>query len=416
MTEPAISIADDAYNPFTVPMVIGEGVKGGPNGWIIYEELVDAAMRVTDGAGRFDWPCVEKNKAPWLIPSTMPSRAAAEQVASGAYVALIVDIDSGALAFEEVERAVIKATGGAVALIYSTKSASFRNPRWRVVIPLEQPLPGADFAETAKALFALVREASDGRVDPDDAMARPGQISFLPNAPDGDPGGEGYLAFAAEIGEDPDFALDLTDNHPIVRLRETQRLERQRVADAAVERAKHRRGPGTTLIARFNARHRLDELLRRNGYVQATDPSGHWPTNHWRSPYQTSGSYATRVYRDGDGGETWISLSGSDAKRGLGAKSATGGARYGDAFDLFVHFEHGGDTGAALEAWKAQCDDDRHLRVEKGLARRREATAERHDQLRALGRAHIRVSGKDTDDIRTPLRELGRRRIGGTKT
>jgi hypothetical protein len=245
---------------------------------------------------------------------------------------------------------------------------------------------GGDYADTAKALYALLREASDGRIDPDDAGARPGQISFLPNAPDGDPSGDDYLAFAAEISKDPDFALDLTDDHPIVRLRRVRRLNSQREVDAAAELVKQRRGDGTTLISRFNARHRVDELLNRYGFVQLTDPSGHWPTDHWRSPYQTSGSYATRVYRDDDAGESWVSLSGSDAKHGLGAKSANGGTRYGDAFDLYAHFEHGGDSGAARETWKAQCDENRHVEVARSLAHRDAKISTLHNRLRALDR------------------------------
>ena len=386
MTEPASRIPDYTYNPFTAPMVTGHGVKGGPNGSITYENLVREAMRLSDDAERFDWPRIAKEKARWFLPSTLPSRHSTDQVADGTYVAMVVDLDNGSLTFSEVERAVLAATGGAVALVYSTKSATFRNPRWRVIIPLEQGLMGGDYADTAKALYALLREASDGRIDPDDAGARPGQISFLPNAPDGDPSGDDYLAFAAEISNDPDFALDLTDDHPIVRLRRVRRLNSQCEADAAAELAKQRRGDGTTLISRFNARHRVDELLNRYGYVQLTDPSGHWPTDHWRSPYQTSGSYATRVYRDDDAGESWVSLSGSDAKHGLGAKSASGGTRYGDAFDLYAHFEHGGDSGAARETWKAQCDENRHVEVARSLAHRDAKISTLHNRLRALDR------------------------------
>lgn len=386
MTKSAHTIKNSQDNPFTRPMVTGHGVHGGPNGSISYDDLVYEATRLTDDEDRFDWPCIAKEKARWFLPSTLPSRGSADQVANGEFVALVVDIDGGGATFSEVERAVLVVIGGAVALIYSTKSATFRAPRWRVIIPLERLLLGRNYADTAKALNALLRDASDGRVDPDDAGARPGQISFLPNAPDGDPCGDDYLAFAAEIGKDPDFALDLTDDHPIVRLREARRLNNQREADAAAELAKQRRGGGTTLISRFNDRHRVDELLNRYGYVQLTDPSGHWPTDHWRSPYQTSGSYATRVYRDDDASESWVSLSGSDAKRGLGAKSANGGTQYGDAFDLYAHFEHGGDIAAALAAWKAQCDEVRHVEVAQSLAHRDAETSALHNRLRALGR------------------------------
>jgi len=386
MTKSALTIKNSQDNPFTRPMVTGHGVHGGPNGSITYDDLVHEATRLSDDEGRFDWPCIAKEKARWFLPSTLPSRGSADQVADGEFVALVVDIDGGGATFSEVERAVLVVTGGAVAFIYSTKSAAFRAPRWRVIIPLERLLLGGDYADTAKALYALLREASDGLVDPDDAGARPGQISFLPNAPDGDHCGDDYLAFAAEIGKDPDFALDLTDDHPIVRLREKHRLQEHQKAEAAAEQARHRRRVGTTPIGRFNAHHRIDELLNRYRYIRATDPSGRWPTDHWRSSYQTSGSYATRVYREMDGSETWVSLSGSDAKRGLGPKSASGGAIFGDAFDLYTHFEHGGDIAAALAAWKAQCDEVRHVEVAQSLALRDAETSALHDRLRALGR------------------------------
>lgn len=402
------------HNPFTAPMVVGHGVKGKASGWITYESLVSEAERLTHDRERFDWPRVAKEKARWFLPSMLSSRHSFDQAADGKYVALVVDIDSGRPSFMEVERAVLTAIGGAVSLIYSTKSASFSAPRWRVVIPLERPLSGADYADTACALYSCIREASDGRVDPDEAVARLGQISFLPNAPEGNPKGDDYLAFAAEIGDDHDSALDLTDNHPIVRLREVRRLEKRREADAAAEQAKHRRGGGTTLIARYNARHRVDELLSRYGYSQATDPSGQWPTCHWRSPYQTSGSYATRIYLD-DGDESWVSLSASDAKRGLGAKSANGGARYGDAFDLYVHFEHEGDIDAALEAWKVQCDADRHAEIVCGLARRRRDAATQRKRLRTLCRTPTRVGNGGNDEFLKTLRKLGRRGGGGAK-
>ncbi|MEX1663534.1 hypothetical protein AB4874_18245 [Thioclava sp. 15-R06ZXC-3] len=372
------------YNPFTASMVTGSGVHGGPNGSMSYEELVAAATRLADDESRFDWPCLPKTSAQWLLPSVYPSRKAADQVNFGSFAALMVDIDGGKAAFTDVAQAVLAATGGAVALVYSTKSATFSNPRWRVVIPLEWPISGADYADTALALYSLIREASAGRVQPDDAVARPGQISFIPNAPDGDPRGEDYLAFAGEIGDNPDFALDLTDDHPIVRRRQILCKQRHQEVEAAATQAKQRRKGGATLIDRFNARHSIADLLKAYGYDQGTDPSGRWPTMHWRSPYQTSGSYATRLYPAEEAIERWVSLSGSDAKRGLGAKAASGGARFGDAFDLYAHFEHGGDATAALEAWQTRCDDERHMEVARQLPLLRRGRAVHLATLRLL--------------------------------
>lgn len=80
-------------------------------------------------------------------------------------------------------------------------------------------------------------------------------------------------------------------------------------------------------------------------------------SSDWRSPYQSSGSYATRCY-----GDFWISLSGSDAGAELGAATASG-HRYGDAFDLFVHFEHGGNFTNAIRTYAQEAEmsfDDPH--------------------------------------------------------
>lgn len=400
------------YNPFKARMVTGEGVLGSPNGSLSYEELVTAATRLKDDEeSHFDWPCVAKTSARWLLPSTYTSRKAADLVNSGSFAALMVDIDVGKAAFDDVAQAVSAATSGAVALVYSTKSATFSDPRWRVVIPLERPLPGADYADTAAALYNLIREESAGRIQPDHAVARPGQISFLPNAPDGDPRGKDYLAYAEEIGDDPDLALELTDDHPIVRRRQFLRNCKEQKAEEASALAKQRRTGGATLIDRFNARNSIADLMRAYGYEQGTDWTDKWPTEHWRSPYQTSGTYATRLYPGEEGAERWVSLSGSDAKKGLGAKAANGGARFGDAFDLYVHFEHGGDATAALEAWKTRCDGDRQGETAKQIPILQRARALSHAKLHLLdGGAAI---AKTTNPTLGALHLLGRRR-GGT--
>lgn len=105
------------------------------------------------------------------------------------------------------------------------------------------------------------------------------------------------------------------------------------------KRRKTKRGPveGGTTIERFNAAHTIEELLAEYGYETENQTD-------WRSPYQESGSFATRIY---DG--YWVSLSGSDAAAGLGHETPNG-ARSGDAFDLFCHYAHEGDIKAALAA------------------------------------------------------------------
>lgn len=95
---------------------------------------------------------------------------------------------------------------------------------------------------------------------------------------------------------------------------------------------------GNKVIAAFNRAHRLTDLLRQYGYI-------HRYGAHWKSPNSTTGSAAVEVL-----GERWRSQSGSDAALGLGAESK-GGIRTGDAFDLYVFYEHGGDFSCALRSY-----------------------------------------------------------------
>lgn len=141
--------------------------------------------------------------------------------------------------------------------------------------------------------------------------------------------------------------LLLTLDHPIIVRREQVRAQRAAAeAFARAERERRQReraargGSEASIVDEFNARHDLPALLDRYGYQQARG------SDHWRSPYQTSKTYATRVY-----GEYWISLSSSDAENGLGRASKNGSSCFGDAFDLFVHFDRRGDFTAAVRAY-----------------------------------------------------------------
>jgi hypothetical protein len=85
-------------------------------------------------------------------------------------------------------------------------------------------------------------------------------------------------------------------------------------------------------VAEFNDRHTISDLLHKYGYEQ------HGRSNSYRSPHQSSGSYATK-----DFGTHWVSLSQSDAAAGIGqVKSGDVTICWGDAFDLFCFYEHGG--------------------------------------------------------------------------
>lgn len=356
---------------FKHPMASGTGVGGRANRTITYDELADLAVAK-------DVPCVPKADARWLIPSTLTGPDARDHAAQrdrGAFVALVLDIDKGGHPLDRIEEALDKALGGdATALIHSTKSATAADPRWRVVVPLQAPLAGADYADTAEALCERIEAVSGGDVVPDRSVCRPGQIAFLPNLPDA-PADVGTPFYdAREIGPDAPAPLVLDDDdHPIIRIREERRQKRAAAEAAAVvererRRAEREASAQASLIDRFNQQHPLGEILARYGYENRHTGEHHGWTDDWRSPYQRSGSHATRVFTDAATGEEyWVSLSGSDKDKGVGAPCASG--RWGDAFDLFVHYVHGGDDAAARTAWKEERDRERHREAAEKLAK-----------------------------------------------
>lgn len=144
--------------------------------------------------------------------------------------------------------------------------------------------------------------------------------------------------------------------------READAVAKEEARLAAASRRPIASASGSSPIERFNATHRIEDLMLKHGYEAASN--GH----SWQSPLQQSGSFATRVFCNDDGTEHWVSLSQSDAEAGLGGE-ATSGARFGDAFDLYVYYAHSGDRNAALLAWQAE------------EAKRRQAQREENAQI-----------------------------------
>ena len=292
----------------------------------------------------------EKESAEAILPSSYVSSDAREfsvQREKGVFPILAADIDKGNVPFERIQAAVGAAFGADVAsAIYSTSSATIDDNKWRVLAPLAEPVPYDAWALAQRAFFDILR-AHD--VVPDTALQRSGQVIYLPNVKPENRG---------EDGEPIHYKISLTQGLPIDLSREPlaggiQRLaeaaaaaEAKRAADRAARMLKKALRPATGVLSpieRFNADNPLEALLENYGYEQK-----HAGSCDWRSPLQTSGSFATKVYLETDG-ESWSSLSGSDADAGVGRAAESGGC-FGDAFDLFVHFEHAGDRAAAFAA------------------------------------------------------------------
>jgi len=284
---------------------------------------------------------VPKVRGQWFIPSTYceyDARSHRVQAARGSFWLLTLDVDQNDLSLDDVRTTLANLLGSAATLIYSSRSAAADCRKWRALVPLAEPLAGNDYPDTQNAFFDLLEEAGGGVLIADRALARPGQLVYLPNR------GEHYEWHIAR-GE----RLALSPDHPIIVRREAIRAQ-WAAAEAEARKAREKRaaerraravGGETSPVEAFNAAHDLAGLLERFGYDRAGG------SNHWRSPMQTSGSYATRVYDN----SYWVSLSASDAAAGIGRSSGNGMSCHGDGFDLFSYFEHHGDFVAAVRSY-----------------------------------------------------------------
>lgn len=281
-------------------------------------------------------PSVPKDAAQWFIPSTYADHDARSHDAQrdhGSYWWLTVDIDKGHPSIEEVGAALDTVVGDASRIIYASRGSTPGAPKWRVLLPLKEPIEGRDFYDTQTAFFGLLE---DQGLICDRALARPAQLIYLPNRGD-------HYEHLIHRGH----RLSLGRDHPIIRRRSAERDRRDKAAAEAqterdrkaAERARRAEAGDVSPVDHFNAHHTIDQLLGRYGYEQLGQG------DDWHSPMQTSKTYATRCF-----GDYWISLSGSDADAGIGAETRAG-HRHGDAFDLFVHFEHGGDFDAAVRSY-----------------------------------------------------------------
>lgn len=95
-------------------------------------------------------------------------------------------------------------------------------------------------------------------------------------------------------------------------------------------------GQGKTALDACNESFSIQQLMSTYGFVKAG--------KKYISPHSESGNAQFLI-----NGKKWTSFHGSDAEAGLG-NAGNNGERFGDAFDLFVFFEHGNDYNKALIA------------------------------------------------------------------
>lgn len=294
-----------------------------------------------------------KGAGPAILASTyhdFDAREHAAQRERGQFVLLAGDVDSGDHSLSAIKKAVAAFAPETACLIYASAHARPGDLRWRILFPLAEPLPFDTWHDAQTAFFAFMEARG---IAMDHSLARAAQPIYLPNVPDvhgksgtslrGDDGEPLFYAAARTPMAWP--GLDLTagaiaDGIAALRARRAEdERERERIRrEAEAKRAAMPRGDGASVMDDFNAANSVATMLELCGYEQSPRHA-----EDWRSPYQTSESYATRVI-----GSKWVSLSASDAAAGLGTRCQSG--CFGDAYDLFVHFKHGGDHKAAYRA------------------------------------------------------------------
>lgn len=309
----------------------------------------------------------EKRDADFFIPSTYRAhdgRSHEAQRERGAYRALAIDVDRGNPSIDDVQEAVQTICGDVSILVYSSSGATPDNRKWRAVIPMAGVVSGAEYEEIQTAFFDLLHVNG---IHPDGALARCGQPIYLPNVPlDKRNPDLSPIFYEHRIIRGKPLRLDA--DSPIMQ-ELVRKAEQRRLASEAADRARaerdrqraERRQKFPTEVSpvdAFNAEHSIEDLLARYQYLRR----GSSP--HYRSRYQTSPSYATENF-----GTHWVSLSGSDAAAGIGRPKSLGETSYcwGDAWDLYVHFEHDNDFDKAVRAYGAEINPARNVLPDNGM-------------------------------------------------
>jgi hypothetical protein len=252
----------------------------------------------------------------------------------GQFVLLRVDIDKGNTSLGELLEALVAfASAGVAMVIYSTSTASPTVRKWRGIIALPESIGYPQWLRLQRALHLHLTKQG---IQFDGSMERAGQYMVAPNKTsdfylhhiiqgDGlDLNGAGVLHALAE--------LEAADALVEVAAKEARR--------SATERRSQRVGTGNNdgLIEAYNASNPVAECFARHGFDSRNDVDWHHPQ------LQTSGSYSWR-----DFGDYWVCASASAGDNRIGAVSANGFG-FGDAFDLYAHFEHAGVVEAAIKA------------------------------------------------------------------
>jgi len=123
-------------------------------------------------------PCVPKERAPWVITTDYTGEYArsANQLQYENFYAAWADIDSGNTPIEAIKEVLEPLECNII--IYSSRSATEQNKKWRLIIPYEEPQPASQHKLVQECLNDLL-EANG--MQPDRVTQRINQLCYLPN-------------------------------------------------------------------------------------------------------------------------------------------------------------------------------------------------------------------------------------------
>lgn len=322
-------------SPFQIELATGFGAYDSKKNGGQYDGLTILDILLQEATS------LPKDKAPWIIPSEYresDARNHQKQKAKGRYWLLTADIDSGNIDFDVIKSAIIDLFGkDQLVRIYSTGSATIDCRKWRILIPLDKPLESGRWQIWQASLNTWLIEHG---ITPDRVLERCGQLVYLPNVPQSYRGGDGEpLFYQNELNGNDPLTESSSQNWADWLALQTAVSRQHEEISKTLNQTKAfspKKSRGISFIDAFNQSYRVDSLLSEYGYTP--HPNG----IDWRSPYQQGRSYATRCW-----GDYWTSLSSSDVNADIGCRSEFGCS--GDAFSLYLHFEHHGDLKKALK-------------------------------------------------------------------
>jgi hypothetical protein len=274
---------------------------------------------------------VDKSDGQWAIFSELLSRNHSEQRQHGKFYALWSDIDeSQGLTFDDIVSRSSRVIPGDC-FAYTSKSATEDNQKARITVPTAYAMSGHEFVIWQKVLNDKLEAAG---IKPDRVTERAGQLCYLPNR------GEFYDFRVIEgkglLNPDESWPDELAAE--MQRQQEEQAEIRER-RELAKIKAKARVSAGThSPIDAFTSEYAITLMFDTYGFLQKG-------SNRWLSPNSNSNSPAVSLTADG---RKWLSAHDSDSEMGRPCDSGNG--VMGDAFDLYVYFEHQGNRDAALKA------------------------------------------------------------------